>query len=241
MDDRGLPGQIVASNLTPDPETGLGNWTDGEKIRAIREGISKDGRALYPLMPYSYYRRMADEDVESIVAYLNSLAPVRNALPKTSLSFPAWVFVKGEPQPVVSSIPEPDPGGGAVYGEYLATLAACEECHTPERRGSKVLSRLFSGGRFFDTPYGQVYSTNITPDAITGIGAWSYKRFEDRMRQHREFADQPPPKIGGERFTVMPWEAYSKITDEDLEALYVYSKAIKPVANFVEAHPREGR
>jgi mono/diheme cytochrome c family protein len=237
IDDRGLPGLVVAPNLTPDRETGLGAWTDGEKIRAIREGISKDGRALYSLMPYFYYRRMADEDVASIVAFLNSLAPVRNPLPKTNLSFPAWVFVKGEPQPVVSAIPEPDPGGGAVYGEYLATLAACEDCHTPVRRGSKILPQLFAGGRLFDTPYGQVYSTNITQDANTGIGAWSYQRFEERMRQHRQFGGEAPPKAGGDRFTVMPWDAYAQLTDEDLEALFVYVKAIKPVSNFVEAHP----
>src|SRR5579863_3009153 len=66
-----LPGRIVASNITPDPETGIGNWTDGEKIRAIREGISKDGHALSPLMPYPSYRIMTDEDVQSLVAFMN--------------------------------------------------------------------------------------------------------------------------------------------------------------------------
>src|SRR5262245_53250810 len=77
----GLPGTVVAPNLTPDPETGLGLWTDGEKIRAIREGVDKDGRALFPMMPYSAYRNLNDEDVESLVAYLNSLPPIRNPLP----------------------------------------------------------------------------------------------------------------------------------------------------------------
>lgn len=99
------------------------------------------------------------------------------------------------------------------------------------------MSRLFEGGRLFDTPYGQVYSTNITADPNTGLGTWNYTRFEERMRHHRQFGQDPPPKIGGERFTVMPWEAYAKITDEDLEALFVFLKAIKPPAT---VDPRRG-
>lgn len=68
----GLPGTIVAPNLTPDPETGLGRWTDGEKIRAIRDGVDITGRALFPMMPYPGYRSMSDEDVQAVVAYMNS-------------------------------------------------------------------------------------------------------------------------------------------------------------------------
>src|SRR6266545_817521 len=84
--DLGLPGTVVAPNITSDLETGIGTWTDGEKIRAIREGIGKDGRALFPMMPYKLYRKMSDEDVYSLVAYLNTLPPVRNLLPRTRLN-----------------------------------------------------------------------------------------------------------------------------------------------------------
>ena len=69
-------------NITPDRETGIGTWTDGEKIRAIREGIHKDGSALFPMMPYAEYRNMSDDDVQSLVAYLNSLPPVRHESPR---------------------------------------------------------------------------------------------------------------------------------------------------------------
>src|ERR1035441_8933347 len=85
---KGLPGQVVAPNLTPDPETGIGTWTDGEKIRAIREGVDKDDRALFPMMPYQSYRQFSDEDVQALVAFLDSLPPVRNPLPQTRLIFP---------------------------------------------------------------------------------------------------------------------------------------------------------
>src|SRR5579863_2330486 len=69
---QGLPGRMVASNITPDPETGIGTWTDGEKIRAIREGISKDGHALFPLMPYPGYKYLSDLDTMCLVAYMNT-------------------------------------------------------------------------------------------------------------------------------------------------------------------------
>ncbi len=84
----GLPGTVVAPNITNDPETGIGKWTDGEKIRAIRDGVSRDGRPLFPMMPYQFYRHMSDDDVESLVAFLNTLPPVKNALPPTRIAFP---------------------------------------------------------------------------------------------------------------------------------------------------------
>ena len=72
--EMGLPGTISTANLTPVPETGLGNWTDGEKIRAIREGVSRDGRALFPMMPYAFYRNMSDEDVQRVINVVADLA-----------------------------------------------------------------------------------------------------------------------------------------------------------------------
>jgi hypothetical protein len=96
---RGLPGTVVASNITPDPETGIGRWTDGEKIRAIRDGVDREGRALFPMMPYVGFRKMSDEDVESLVAYLDQLPPVKNPLPQTELQFPVGLMIKSVPQP----------------------------------------------------------------------------------------------------------------------------------------------
>src|SRR6516225_6912813 len=75
----GMPGVVVAPNITPDVATGIGSWSDGEKIRSIREGVDRDGNALLPMMPYTDYRLMSDMDVESVVAYLDSLAPIRHA------------------------------------------------------------------------------------------------------------------------------------------------------------------
>ena len=90
----GMPGTVVAPNITPDKETGIGAWTDGEKIRAIREGIGRDGRVLFPMMPYPNYRRMSDEDVYSLVAFLNTLAPARSSLPRTKIDFPVSMLFR---------------------------------------------------------------------------------------------------------------------------------------------------
>ncbi len=83
----------MASNLTPDPETGAGSWTDDQLARAIREGVGHDGRALFPIMPYQRYRNMSDEDLASVVVYLRSLPAVHNRLPATEIIFPVKYLI----------------------------------------------------------------------------------------------------------------------------------------------------
>jgi mono/diheme cytochrome c family protein len=237
MPYRDLPGRIVASNITPDRETGIGTWTDGEKIRAIREGVSKDGRALYPLMPYESYRIMADEDVQALVAYMNSLPPVRNPLPQTELSWWTSFRIKSLPSPVDQPVPTPDHGGGELYGEYVATLAGCEGCHTPNPGGKEDTPLRFAGGRVFETPYGTVVSANITPDKETGIGKWGMVQFLDRMSLYARYEIEGTPQAAPDQFTVMPWAAYSQLNDEDMEALFLFIKSRPPRPHRVIVHP----
>lgn len=232
----GLPGNVYAPNITPDKETGIGNWTDGEKIRAIREGIAKDGRALFPMMPYTGYRYLSDEDVQALVAYMNTLAPVRNFVPRTSISFPTSMLIKGVPEPV-TRIPPVDPDGGEIYGEYLVSVAGCEDCHTQQKRGEPDPAMRFAGGRVFASPQGTVVSANITPDKETGIGNWDFVRFRDRMRSFRIYQKTDLPKVGPERFTLMPFEAYTELTDHDLEAIFLYLQSRRPITNAVIPHP----
>src|SRR4051794_31352344 len=192
-----LPGRVVAPNITPDSETGLGQWTDGEKIRAIREGIGRDGRALFPMMGYQGFAHMSDDDVQSLVAYMNTLAPVRNPLPATKLDFPVNLLVKGAPKPT-PSVAAPNASDRLKFGEYLVTIGGCVGCHTPEEKGSPVAGREYSGGQMFDAPaYGKVYSANITPDLETGIGKWSEDFFVKKFYDYREYAVNGPPKTTG--------------------------------------------
>ncbi len=234
-DEFGLPGKVTAPNLTPDAETGLGKWTDGEKIRAIREGVDRDGRTLFPMMPYTFYRHMSDEDVESLVAYLNQLPPVRSALPATKIDFPVNLFVKGAPRPAGSVAP-PDRANRVQYGEYLVRLGGCMDCHTPLERGRPVKDRLLAGGREFRLAGGLAVSANITPDD-SGIGPWSERQFIDKFAEYRDYVKNGPPPARPLSFTLMPWLNLCQLPDDDLGAIFTFLKTQKPVRNHVETRP----
>ena len=113
-DREGLPF-VTAPNITPDLETGAGAWTDDMFARAIREGIGHDGRTLFPLMPYTQYRSMSDEDLASIVVYLRTLPPVKRTLPPTNVPFPVNRFIHMIPEPVAAPVPDPDRRNRAAY------------------------------------------------------------------------------------------------------------------------------
>jgi mono/diheme cytochrome c family protein len=231
----GLPGRVAARNITPDVETGLGGWTDGEKIRAIREGISKDGTMLFPMMPYERFRTMSDEDVESLVAYMNTLRPVRHRVERSRIEFPVSVLMKSAPRPA-GSIPPPDRADRMQYGGYLANLAGCAGCHTEYEKG-KPKGPAFAGGERFAFPGAVVVSANITPDPQTGIGRWKEADFIDKFHQYREYAEKGSPAAGPENFTVMPWLEFSRLDAADLGAIYTFLSSQKPVYRIVDSHP----
>jgi len=219
----GLPGTLVAPNITADRETGIGNFTDDQLARAIREGISHDGQTLFPMMPYSHYRRMSDEDVASVVVYLRTLPPLRNPLPRTNIQFPVKYLIRGVPQPVTETV-QADLSTPVSRGEYLVNLSVCSECHTPRKRGRPDPTMKFAGGQSFD-PSGKIVSPNITPDA-TGIGNYTEEVFVKVMRTGY---------IGKRQLsTAMPWQFYSGQTDEDLKAMYAYLRAVPPVSHRVD-------
>jgi mono/diheme cytochrome c family protein len=235
-----LPGTVVAGNITPDRETGIGAWTDGEKIRAIREGIGRDGHVLFPMMPYTNYRLMSDEDVYAVVAYLNSLPPVRNPLPRTRVQFLVSLMIKRVPQPA-GAVPPPNRSDKLKHGEYLVTMASCADCHTEVKQGQPVRAKRLAGGREFRTPYAVVVSGNITPDPDTGIGKWTEQQFLDKIYQYKEYAEKGSPQVGPEGYTLMPWLGLSQLSREDLGAIYTYLMSQPAVHNAVETHPGQPR
>jgi hypothetical protein len=233
---QGLPGDIEVPNITPDKETGIGAWTDGEIVRAIREGVDKDGRTLFPLMPYPAYRYMSDEDVYSVVAYLRSLAPIRKSHPRSRVTFPVNLFIKSVPAPV-GHVPGPNRSDKLAYGKYLVTIADCLECHTQEVKGRLVAGKEFAGGRLFETPGGaSVYTANLTPDNDTGIGVWTEERFIQKIRSYLPYAEGESPKAGAESFTIMPWLSFCHLSDQELSAVYAYLRTLPPIYNSVEKH-----
>jgi hypothetical protein len=236
-----LPGTIVAPNITPDVETGIGSWADGEKIRAIREGLDKNGRALFPMMPYTAFRAMSDEDVESLVAYMNTLPPIHNPLPATQLSFPVNFMIKSVPQPV-RNVSSPSRANRLQYGRYLTTIAGCVDCHTPTEKGQLVRGMEFAGGQEFPSKAGRVFSANITPNLETGIGKWDEAFFLKKFADYKEYADHgAPPMSGPEQFTLMPWLSFSGMQPDDLGAIYAFLRTVPPIHHYVEIHPQAAK
>ncbi len=119
----------TAPNLTPDRETGIGTWSDDMLARAIREGISHDGRAIFPVMPYQRFRRMSDEDLAALVVYLRSLPPIRNPMAPTKIPFPLNRLINGVPEPVDGPVAA-DLSSAEKRGEYLVRIAICADCHS---------------------------------------------------------------------------------------------------------------
>lgn len=234
----GFPGTVAAANLTPDPDTGLGQWTDGEILRAMREGVDREGNALFPIMPYGHYSSLSDEDAMSIVAYLRTLQPQRYDKPKRALNVPLNFIVKFIPKPLAAPVPQADPNDHHAYGQYLVTVAACGECHTPKDDKGKDLPGMdFAGGYEMHTPAFRVITANITPDPDTYIGKATKEEFIARFRAFANFTTETAPPAAKGRNTIMPWIAYSGMSDEDLGAIYDYLKTVKPVAHKVNSFP----
>jgi hypothetical protein len=221
-----LPGKVFAPNLTPDKDTGAGNWTDDMLARAIREGIGHDGRALFGIMPFAHYRNMADEDLASIIVYLRSLPAVTNALLKTEIIFPVKYIMRNDPQPLTTSVPSPDVSDPVKRGRFLVNLIGCEDCHTPvDNHHVPIAGMEFSGGQVFHAPWGMVASSNLTPDP-SGIPYYDEAMFIKAMRTG---------DVGARELNkTMPWSALRTMTDEDLAAIFAYLKTLKPVVHRVD-------
>lgn len=226
--EAGFPGNFYAPNLTP---THLGNWTDGEIYRAVTTGVSRDGHALFPIMPYPNYGRMDPGDIRAIIAYVRTLTPIRNNVPASEADFPVNFILNTIPAEAPGG-KRPDPADRVAYGRYLTTFASCADCHTPrDQQGNPVPGMDFAGGDEFPVPTGTARSANITP-ARSGLGAWTRDAFVARFKAHATGA--PPPDVrAGERNSVMPWTEYGRMTDADLGAIYDYLRTVKPVENKV--------
>lgn len=218
---------LVAPNITPDGETGVGGWTDDQLARAIREGVGRDGRALFPVMPYGGYRNLSDEDLAAVVVYLRAVEPVRNPLPKSEVPFPLSRLINAAPEPVEAAIPEPDRSSPAKYGEYLVKISDCAGCHTPRGgMGQPVEGLEYGGGNLFgDGKGGAVAAANITPDP-TGISYYDEALFVEAMRTGHVKARTLSP--------AMPWWAFKGMTDEDLRAMFAYLRTLRPARHSVD-------
>jgi mono/diheme cytochrome c family protein len=217
MELGGFPGHIVVPNITPDKETGAGNWTDDQIARAIREGIKHDDTTLFPLMPYMLYKNLSDEDLALVLVYLRSIPPLRNPLPASKVNFPVNYLVRGVPQPVTKAVRGPDPSNTVARGKYLVVMGC--GCHDAKK------NFYFAGGENLRGPWGDMTSPNITPDA-SGIGYYSESTFITAMRTGY---------VGARELNqIMPYGEFKDITDDDLKAMFAYLKTLAPVKHRVD-------
>jgi hypothetical protein len=220
---------IASRNITPDQETGIGAWSDDEVARAIREGVRRDGSALFPLMPYPNFRSLDDEDVKAIVVYLRTIPAVRNTVPKRSLPGPLEYLVNTMPKPLVEPQPSHPSSTPAERGKYLATIADCRGCHSPADDKGQLLPGLeFSGGGVFHDPSQngkEVFSVNITPDPSSNIAYYDEALFKETLRTG---------SVKGRVLNhIMPFNNFKTLTDEDLSDIYAYVKTFAPVKHRV--------
>jgi mono/diheme cytochrome c family protein len=230
---RALPtpfGTFYSPNITPDPETGIGRWSDAQFRRALHNGVRPDGANLYPAFPYTSFTRITDADALAIKAFLFSQPAVRRQNRPNDLSFPfSWRFLVG-PWKWLFFTPgrfHPTPERSPAYnrGAYLVTaLAHCGECHTPRNwLGAPEAGRFLAGTRA--GPDGKMVP-NITPDAKTGIGRWSE---EDIVGLLTDGHTPDFDFVGGLMAEVV--KSTARLTPADRRAIAVFLKSVPAVSS----------
>ncbi len=211
-------------NITSDPTTGIGGWSEEQIVDALRNGRTPDGRILRPPMPIPLYRSLSDNDAHAIAAYLKGLPP-------TVAQVPVSTYKVSTPKgygPSVEHVADPDRSDLVAYGTYLSKVGHCVQCHTPVGVDGRrdYVNRLGAGGLSVDIAWGSRMSANITPDPETGIGRWSDDQIVTAI-SHGIAAD------GGSLSPIMPWPYWQSMKLEDLRALVAWLRSLKPINNVV--------
>lgn len=223
-------GTFYSPNITPDPETGIGGWTDAEFVAALRHGRAPDGYLYYPVFPYPSYTKMREADMLAIKAYLFSREPVRAEIAAHDPDFPlgwrvllnGWTALNFEAGPMT---PDPEQSETWNRGRYLVdALAHCGECHTPRGLTGGTDPEMYMAGTP-DGPDGELVP-NITPHE-TGIGDWSEADIVYLLREGLK------PNFDGVQGSMAEAveDGLSYLTEEDLRAMAVYLKSIPPIEN----------
>jgi mono/diheme cytochrome c family protein len=214
-----------SANITPDKKTGIGTWTDAQIIRAIREGKDEEGKIIFPPMPVPTYNNMSDDDVKAVVAYLHTLAPVENEVPKSKWNIPQ------QPMPPAKGLPSPANSETIAYGKYIVTaLAHCFECHTtPGANGMPDFDHHLGAGGFLITlaPGMTVRTPNITSDPETGIGKWTDADIKRALTEGLT-------ATGGHLSPPMPFPWFKNMTPDDIDAVVAFLRTVPPIKNKVE-------
>jgi len=230
-------GIIYGTNISSDKEYGIGNWSDDEFVRAVREGVGKDGKRLYPAMPYDTFSKMKRGDVLAIKEYLMSLPAVHQAGPKTDLSFPFnqrlgmmfWQWLNLDKGELGN---QPGKSDQWNRGRYLVeALEHCGTCHTPRNLTMGMDNDLpLSGGDL-----GSWVAYNITPDKKAGIGSWSQQDLVTYLKTGN-LAGKASASGG---MAEVVEHSLQHLTDADLNAIAVYLHSVPPVGDDKQTRARD--
>jgi mono/diheme cytochrome c family protein len=221
-------GDFYAPNITPDPERGIGRWSDADFLGALRRGRAPDGRHYYPVFPYASYAGMRERDALDIKAYLFSLKPIGRPNRPQEVSFPfdfrillgLWKALYFEREPFAA-----DPGRGAAWnrGAYLVRhLGHCAECHTARNwLGAMDAARGLAGN--LKGPGGKKVP-NITPHPKDGIGGW---RASD-LAYYLKTGFLPDGDFASGAMVEVIESATSQLTDADRAAIVTYLRSLPP-------------
>ena len=231
-------GTVYSSNITPDPTTGIGKWTDEQIITATRAGRRPNGERLIPVHPYTVFNGMAEQDLKDVVVYLRSVPPVNRAAPAKKISvplfesvfLPAWLATFA----AVETPPKSAATSGVARGEYLTrAVSHCGECHTPRTMTMAVdNTRFLAGNPKGKGPEGSAVP-NITPDRETGLGSWT----EEQITDYLETGNKPDGDVsGGLMMEVIQGSSagYKDLTKADRQAIAKYLKSIPAIKNRIE-------
>jgi mono/diheme cytochrome c family protein len=222
-------GTLYSTNITPDKETGIGNYSDQDFLNALHRGTRRDGARLYPAMPYTSYTYITDADALAIKAYLFSLAPVRAAPPANTLTFPfnqrwAMAFWSALFKPDTRFEPDTSKTPEWNRGAYLAeALAHCGECHTPRNLAFALNNRKKFGGAL--TAGWRAF--NISSDKATGLGAWSDDDIFSYLSTGHAAGHGTASGPMGEAVD----QSFSKLAPEDIRAMVTYLRSVPAIAS----------
>ena len=229
-------GTFYGTNITPDRETGIGDWTDEEIIAAIRRGDSRHKGVEAPVMPYYQYAGMADSDVRALVAYLRTLPPIRRenreaevSLPLPRLAYRGWRLLFA---PWVTPPAEP-PSDPLARGQYLVDhVSVCGDCHTPRNRFGAFERGMYLAGTD-DGPDGDPVP-NITSDTETGLGKWRENAFVEVLQSGMlPNADNVQGMMAEVIDGYGGGTGYSDAPEAELRSIAKYMKSVPPVRHHV--------
>ncbi|HTE96840.1 MAG TPA: cytochrome c [Bradyrhizobium sp.] len=222
-------GTLYSTNITPDKETGIGNYSDQDFLAAMHRGIRRDGARLYPAMPFTSYTYVSDADALAIKAYLFSLPPVRAAAPENTLMFPfnqrwAMGFWSALFNPDTRFEPDTSKSPEWNRGAYLAeALAHCGECHTPRNLAFALNNRL----KFAGAVTAGWRAFNISSDKTSGVGAWR----DDDLVSYLSIGHADGHGTASGPMGEAVDHSLSKLAPEDIRAVVAYLRSVPPTAS----------